>query len=275
VTTTKVKERTAMTRVLVTGGTGRIGRPVVERLCDLDCDLRVLSHSREGVIDGVEYVRADLAADQGTGAAVRGAEIIVHCAGSPNARADQSMTANLVRAAGRLASAPHLIKISVVGADRVPVGRGLSRAMFGYFESMQVTERAIESSGLPWTILRATQFFDAVALVARVLARLPLVPVFTGVRFQPVDTGEVASRLVELALGPPSGLAADLGGPTAYPMADLVTGYLHAVGKHRPLVPVRLPGKVARVVRAGANLPGPGATLGQRTWEAFLGDIGS
>jgi uncharacterized protein YbjT (DUF2867 family) len=127
--------------------------------------------------------------------------------------------------------------------------------MFGYFESMRVTERAVEDSGLPWTILRATQFFDAVALVARVLARLPVVPVAAGVRFQPVDTGEVASRLVELALGTPHGLAPDLGGPTAYPMADLLTGYLRTVGKRRPLVPVRLPGKLARIVRAGANLP--------------------
>jgi uncharacterized protein YbjT (DUF2867 family) len=163
----------------------------------------------------------------------------------------------------------------VVGADLVPVGRGLSKAMFGYFESMRIIERAVETSGPPWTILRATQFFDAVALVARALARLPVIPVASGVRFQPVDTGEVADRLVELALGPPTGLAADLGGPTAYPMADLVTGYLRAVGKRRPLIPVRLPGKIARAVREGANLPGPVAVLGRRTWEEFPGEIGS
>jgi uncharacterized protein YbjT (DUF2867 family) len=264
-----------MTHVLVTGGTGRAGRPVVKRLRDLDCDLRVLSHTREGVVDGVEYVLADLVTDEGTEEAVRGAEIIIHCAGAPNPGADQAMTANLVRAVRRLEREPHLVKISVVGVDRVPVGRGLSKAMFGYFESMRVTERAVEDSGLPWTILRATQFFDAVALVARVLVRLPVVPVAAGVRFQPVDTGEVASRLVELALGPPHGLAPDLGGPTAYPMADLITGYLRTVGKRRPLVPVRLPGKLAAIVRAGANLPAPGATLGHRTWEDFLSELRS
>lgn len=264
-----------MARVLVTGGTGRIGRPVVERLSGLDCDLRVLSHTREGVIDGVEYTRADLVTDEGTDGAVRGAEILIHCAGTSNARADQAMTANLIRAARRLEREPHLIKISVVGADRVPEGRGLSKAMFGYFESMRTSERAIETSGLPWTILRATQFFELMAVVARALTRLPVVPVAAGVRFQPVDTGEVASRLVELALGAPSGLAPDLGGPAAYPMADLLTGYLHTVGKHRPLLPVWLPGPLARTVREGANLPGPGATLGHRTWDEFLGKLPS
>jgi uncharacterized protein YbjT (DUF2867 family) len=264
-----------MARVLVTGGTGRIGRPVIERLRDLDCDLRVLSHTREGVVDGVEYTRADLVTAEGSGEAVRGAAIIIHCAGTSNARADQAMTANLIHAARGLEREPHLIKISVVGADRVPVGRGLGKAMFGYFESMRIIERAIETSGLPWTILRATQFFELMALVARALARLPVVPVAAGVRFQPVDSGEVASRLVELALGAPSGLAPDLGGPAAYPMADLVDGYLRAVGRRRPLLPVWLPGQVARTVREGANLPAPGATLGHRTWEEFLSELPS
>jgi len=264
-----------MTRVLVTGGTGRIGRPVVERLRELDCDLRVLSHTRAGTIDGVEYVRADLVRDEGTGEALRGAEIIIHCAGAMKPGADQAITANLIRSARWLDREPHLVKISVVGADRVPVGRGLSKAMFGYFESMRITERAIETSGLPWTILRATQFFDAMALVARVLARLPVIPVAAGTRFQPVDSGEAADRLVELALAAPSGLAPDLGGPVAYPMADLIAGYLRAGGKRRPLLPVRLPGTIARVVREGANLPDQGATLGKRTWEDFLRELPS
>ena len=163
---------------------------------------------------------------EGVDRAVRGAGIIIHCAGAPSFRRDQAMTANLIQAARQLPAPPHLVKISVVGADRVPVGRGLGKLMFGYFESMVATERAVERSGLPWTTLRATQFFDAVALIARAMARLPLIPVPSGIRFQPVDTGEVADRLIELAVGAPAGLAPDFGGPTAYPMADLVRSYL-------------------------------------------------
>ena len=263
-----------MTLVLVTGGTGRAGRPVVQRLHDAGRELRVLSHTREGAIDGVEYARADLVRNEGVDQAIRGAKVIIHCAGVPRFGRDQTMTANLIQAARKLPAPPHLVKISVVGADRVPVGGGLGKMMFGYFESMRATERAVEGSGLPWTTLRATQFFDAMALIMRAMARLPLIPVPSGVRFQPVDTGEVADRLIELADGGPAGLAPDFAGPTAYPMADLVRSYLEAIGRHRPLLPLPLPGKTARAVKDGANLPAPpgpagDATLGHRTWEEF------
>ena len=259
-------------RILVTGGTGRLGRQLVPRLGAADGKVRVLSRSAHVDADGVEWVTGDLVTGVGIDAAVDGADIIVHCAGTAKPDQDRAQTANLIRAAARIRPA-HLLKISVVGADRVPVGRGLGRLMFGYFESMVATERAVERSGLPWSILRATQFFDAVALIARAMARLPLIPVPSGIRFQPVDTGEVADRLIELADGDPAGLAPDFAGPTAYPMADLVRGYLRAADRHRPLLPVRLPGKIARAVRDGANLPAGDATLGERTWEEFLAEL--
>jgi uncharacterized protein YbjT (DUF2867 family) len=259
-----------MTRVLITGGTGRAGRPVVPRLRDAGCEVRVLSHTREGTIDGVDYLRADLLSGAGVPAALRGARIIVHCAGAASWRKDQAITANLIRAARELDREPHLVKISVVGADRIPVASRLDKAMFGYFDSMLTTERAVQACGLPWTILRATQFCDAFVTVARAMTKLPVVPVASGARFQPVDTRDVADRLAELALGEPAGLVPDIAGPKAYPMADLIRGYLRATGKHRLLMPMRLAGKAARAVRDGANLPAGNATIGSRSWEDFL-----
>ena len=126
-------------------------------------------------------------------------------------------------------------------------------------------------SGLPWTTLRATQFHDLILQVARQMAKLPVIPVPAGFRFQPVDAGEVAARLVELALGAPAGLVPDIAGPRVYAMDELVRGYLRARGKHRPIVPVRLPGRAARAFRAGANLA-PDRAVGRRTWEEFLAD---
>ena len=79
---------------------------------------------------------------------------------------------------------------------------------------------------------------------------------------------EVAVRLVELALGVPSGLVQEIAGPHVYEMADLMRGYLRIRGKHRLILPVWTPGNAARVVRAGANLA-PGRAVG-RTWEDFL-----
>ena len=254
--------------ILVTGGTGTLGRQVVPRLREAGCDVRVLSRRTCEAADGIEYVTGDLLKDEGTQAAVNGAGIIVHCAGG--AKGDDEATRNLVRAAS-LAGTQHLVYISVVGADRIPIVSGIDRAMFGYFGFKLAAERAVADSGLPWTTLRATQFHDLCLKTAQQMAKLPVIPVPAGFRFQPVDAGEVAARLVELALGTPAGLVPDMAGPRVYRMADLLRGYLQARRKHRLMVPVRLPGKAARAVRAGANLA-PERAVGHRTWEDFLAE---
>jgi uncharacterized protein YbjT (DUF2867 family) len=108
-------------------------------------------------------------------------------------------------------------------------------------------------------------------VTARAMARLPVVPVPSGFRFQPIDAAEVAARLVELALGTPSGRVPDMAGPRVYELRELVHGYLRARHKHRPIVPVRPPGKAARAFRTGANLA-PDRAVGRRTWEEFLAE---
>jgi uncharacterized protein YbjT (DUF2867 family) len=77
--------------------------------------------------------------------------------------------------------------------------------------------------------------------------------------------------LVELALGPPSGLVPDLAGPRGYELAELLRGYLRAAHRRRPVVRVPVPGRAARALRAGANLA-PDRAVGRRTWEEFLAD---
>ena len=101
----------------------------------------------------------------------------------------------------------------------------------------------------------------------RQLAMLPVIPVPAGFRFQPVDSGDVADRLTELALGAPAGLVPDMGGPRVHETPELLRGYLRARRKHRLIMPVPLPGKAARAFRAGTNLApnrawaaGPGRT---------------
>src|SRR6266496_30157 len=218
--------------ILVTGGTGTLGSLVVARLQDAGRKVRVLSRRSREDGEGIEFVRGDLAKDEGIEAAVEGAEIIVHCAGT--AKGDEDKARNLVRAASR-AGARHLVYISVVGAERIPVVSGVDRAMFGYFASKLAAERVVADSGLPWTTLRAAQFHDLILLVAQQMARLPVIPVPAGFRFQPVDAAEVAGRLVELALGTPAGLVPDMAGPRVY---ELVRGYLRASHRHRPIITV-------------------------------------
>lgn len=201
-------ETAVTSRVLLTGGTGTLGRLVLPRLREAERPVRVLSRGAHPSVDGIEFVTGDLSTGDGLASAMNGAEIVVHCAGS--ARGDEDKARNLVRVASR-AGVRHLVYISVVGAERIPVVSRTDRALFGYFASKRAAELVVAGSGLSWTTLRATQFHDLVLMVVRQLARLPVVPVPAGFRFQPVDPEEVAGRLAELALGPPAGLAPDSG----------------------------------------------------------------
>jgi uncharacterized protein YbjT (DUF2867 family) len=254
------------TSVLVTGGTGTLGRPVVQRLNDAGASVTVLSRHPRETSEGIRYLAGDLSTGEGIAAAVEGAEVIVHCAGSN--KGDEQKTRTLVSAAK---GARHIVLISVVGADRIPQVSALDRAFFGYFGMKLATERVVEQSGTGWTTLRATQFHNLILTVAKALSKLPVVPAPSGVRFQPVDATEVGERMAELALGEPSGLVPDLAGPKIYTVSELVKSYLSATGKRRPLVPVGIPGQAAKAIRAGANLA-PDHATGKRTWEEFLAD---
>ena len=249
--------------VLVTGGTGTLGRQVVARLRDTGAEVRVLSRRSHPSADGVEFVAGNLLTGDGVEAAVDGAGVIVHCASGNKGDADA--TRNLVRAASSLPESPHLVYISIVGAELVS---------FRYVRAKVECEQIVAGSGLPWTMLRATQFYDLILKGAPTLARLPVVPVPAGFVVQPVDSGEVAARLAGLALGGPAGRVRDMGGPQVLSFADLLHSYLRVNHRRRPVLPVWMPG--IRAVRSGALLvppeeaAAPGYAAGQRTWEEFL-----
>ena len=246
--------------ILVTGGTGTLGRQVVARLRESGREVRVLTRHSRASQDGLAFVTGDLATGEGLPAAVDGAGTIVHCAS--NRRGDGEATRRLVRAVAQETPAPHVVYISIVGVDRFPRG---------YFKTKLEAEGVITDSGLPSTTLRATQFYELIRSGVRRLARLPVIPVPAGVAVQPVDSGEVAARLAELTLGDPCGRVPDMAGPQILSFADVIRIYLRATGQRpRPLVPVWAPGIGS--IRSGALYPRPGeeATLGHRSWEDFL-----
>ncbi|PPK62214.1 NAD(P)H-binding protein [Actinokineospora auranticolor] len=212
--------------VLVTGGTGTLGRDVVRALPDA----RVLSRSGAGV-------RGDLLTGEGLEEALSGVTAVVHCA-TTLGRKDIPATENLI-AAMRQAGSPHLVYISIVGVDRVPLP---------YYRTKLATELLVEDSGLPYSILRATQFHD---LIAKLFAKQRALLFYPACDFQPVDTGIVAARLADLAIGPARGRVADLGGPTVWPARDLAAQYLAAKGRKALKVPVRLPGATFAAYRRG------------------------
>jgi uncharacterized protein YbjT (DUF2867 family) len=238
-------------RVLITGGTGTVGRVVVDQLTAAGVDVRVLSRGRrQHQRTDVEHVVGDVQTGAGLDAALDGVDTIVHCV---------YPTEHLVAAAKR-AGSPHLVFVSIVGIERVP---------FALYRLMLANERTIAESGLPWTVLRATQFHDLIAFVLRMLAKPPVMALPSGLRFQPVDVRDVGDRLARLALGEPIGRAPDFGGPQARPLDDLARSYLAIVDKRRPLVPIRLPGKAFDGIRAGGLLA-PEHADGTVTFEQYL-----
>jgi uncharacterized protein YbjT (DUF2867 family) len=247
--------------ILVTGGTGTLGRHVVPLLQAAGREVRVLTRHGRETADGVEYVTGDLLKDEGTEAAVSGTDTVLHLAGGQ--KGDDEATRHLVRAA-RAAGVRHLVYISVIGADRVPLT---------WVRTKLDAERAIAESGIPWTTLRAAQFHDLTLTMVQKVAALPVLLSPGGLRLQPVEAREVAARLVELTLDEPVGRVPDMAGPKLYDLPGLVRPYLELRDRRpRPKLPVRLPGKAGRAYRAGDNLTLDGAEVGKRTWEEFLAE---
>lgn len=247
-----------MTRpVLVTGGTGTLGRAVVARLMEAGQAVRIAS--RRPAPDsktGPQWATVDYRTGSGLAGAVDNVAAIIHCAGEIR---HVDVDRRLVDAA-RAAGGPHLVYISIVGVDRIPLG---------YYRVKLAVERLIEDSGLPWSVLRTTQFHDFIPRLWGPLTRLPVVPVPSDVRIQPVDVRDVAAHLVELAMGQPAGRVPDVGGPEIHPFADAVRAYLRARRRRRAVLPAAFPGKTMRAYRAGGNLV-PDRAVGRITYAQFL-----
>ncbi|MFD0361746.1 SDR family oxidoreductase [Nocardia sp. GCM10030253] len=246
--------------ILVTGGTGALGRVVVDQLIDTGQVTRVMSRRARRSEDGApyEWATADLESGHGIDAALTGVDVVAHCATAMNGRKDVAGVRTLVAAARRTGS-PHLVYISIVGVDKVPLG---------YYRGKLAAERIVEESGLPYTILRATQFHDLLRVMFAGTAKLPVMLV-PDLRFQPIDTGDVANRVVELATAAPIGRAPDIAGPQVREARDLARAYLQAIGRRRSIVPIRLPGKTFRAFREGGNLA-PEHPIGKITFEEYL-----
>lgn len=243
-----------MVSLLVTGGTGKLGRPTVATLRSAGHDVRVLSrHEGEG------HVVGDLHSGIGIRDAVDGIDTVLHLA-TRNGRGDVAPTRTLLEAcvAGGIR---HLIYMSIVGVDRIPLG---------YYRDKLTVERLVASSRLPHTILRATQFHE---LIERLFALQRYLPVVFAPRFslQPIATADVATRLAELAVASPAGRVPDIGGPERLPGPELARQWELAASVHRRIVPISLPGRTFAAYAAGHNLV-PGHTYGSQTFADFLTD---
>lgn len=261
-----------MAEILVAGGTGALGSELVPLLVTRGYDVRVLSRrERPPIPAGARAVRGDLVTGEGIPEAMSGVDIVVHCAtGAADSgvrglgygatrRTDVDPTKRLLDIASD-SGTPRFVYPSIVGVDKIPLG---------YYKGKLECEHSIQASGLPYTILRSTQWHTLAWEFCRRFIATPLVAVPKGVRSQLLDPSEVADRIVSLVDGGVEGMAPDMGGPVALGFRDIVRTYLQATKKRRVVFEVPLPGSAIRGFRAGHNLT-PEHADGRVTWEEWL-----
>lgn len=261
-------------RVLVTGGSGRLGRVLVPLLSAGGHSVRVLSRVQRAGPDlhvppgpglHVSHVIGDLTTGVGLHEAAADIDCIVHLASnSRNAHAvDVEGTQRLIEAA-RGADVKHLLYVSIVGIDRIP---------FAYYQCKLEAERLIAKSGVPFSVLRATQFHSFVAFLLNEAFRYPFImPLPQGFFVQSVAMEEVAARLCRALNDGPNGMLRDFGGPEVLTVEEVAAEWLKHGGRILTgtwAIPIYLPGNTAAAFRAGYNTC-PDGERGIETWHEWL-----
>jgi uncharacterized protein YbjT (DUF2867 family) len=261
-----------MDTVVVTGGTGHLGRDLVPRLKG-SYRLRLLARS-PGSDPDVEWIRGDLATGDGIAEALTGSQTVIHAATlSPAAQrgyfvpkdlwstpssVDRDGTARLLEQAG-VAGVGHLIYISIVGIDkpRVP-----------YLRQKLEAEQLVRQGPVPWSIARGAQFHWLLDRMLGKMARLPIVTL-PEMSMEPVDTTDFADYVVEAVVKGPGGRLADFAGPQVLTFAQMFDQW-REIRKH-PAQTMRIPlPSAAREAVTAMSVGGPGSRHGKITWAEWL-----
>ncbi|MGX1886859.1 SDR family oxidoreductase [Streptomyces sp. NPDC055287] len=260
-----------MDTVLITGGTGHLGRDVVDALKSR-FRVRVLARS-PGRDPEVEWVKGDLATGAGVAESFAGVRIVVHAATmSPAARrgyllpadfwrspreVDVDGTRRLLREARR-AGVAHFAYVSIVGVDR---------SRLPYMRVKCTAEELVRDGGVPWSILRATQFHWLTDRMLGKMSRMPVLAVPGALVTQPVDSYDFAVYLAGRVQDGPGGDCRDFGGPELLELRDLVRQWQQARGRKFRLLNAPTP---ARLRQEASAMTAPNARLGRTTWSDWL-----
>ena len=209
-------------KIVVIGGSGLIGSKVVALLRSKGHDVVAASPST-----GVNSVTGE-----GLAEALKGAQIVVDVANSPSFDDEPVMaffkasTSNLL-AAESVAGVQHHVALSVVGTEHLQTS--------GYFRAKLVQEELIEASGIPYTILRATQFFEFTGAIAHSGTEGNTVRLSSAL-YRPIVSDDVAQAVADVTLAEPANATLEVAGPELHPMSTLVETWMRATGDARPVV---------------------------------------
>ena len=209
-------------KIVVIGGTGLIGSKLVDSLRRQGHDVVAASPST-----GVNTITGE-----GVAETVAGAQVVVDVASSPSFEDKavleffETSGRNLL-AAEKVAGVGHHVALSVVGSERSPES--------GYLRAKLAQERLIETSGIPYTILRATQFFEFVGRIAQSGTEGRTVRVSPAL-LQAIASDDVVAALAKIAVAAPVNGLVEVGGPEKIPLDELVGTFLRATGDTRQVV---------------------------------------
>ncbi len=252
-----------MTSVLVTGGTGTLGRDVVKQLREAGHRARVLSR-QPGTRE--DWAQGDLATGEGLDRALQGMDAVIHAGSAAREpwkthATDVEGTRKLLTAAARAKNIKHVVYISIVGMEGVA---------YPYYRAKLAAEKIVREDIAPWSILRATQFHTLMEFFLSMFSRAPfLATIPSGWQFQPVDTRDVAARLVQVVTGEPAGMLPDFGGPEVRRFRSLAVSWLEARRMKKRIVSLPMPLQFSRQFAAGRLLC-PEHKDGTITFEQYL-----
>jgi uncharacterized protein YbjT (DUF2867 family) len=253
--------------IVVVGGTGLVGKPLVAALLKQGHHVVVASPSKgvnaltnEGLDKALEGADVLVDVSQSPSFAPDGASLHLHCIKLTSLSEVRGFfttaTTNLLKAGSRL---KHYLALSVVGLERLPDN--------GYFQAKQAQEDLIVKAGIPWTILRATQFFEFVPAIGAVQQNR-----LASTVFQPVAAADVSRTLAELAVQPPRNGRVDLGGPESIPMDEAVKRFYRVKSPELvdQVVTDDAAGYFGSQIDSDSLRPSEGAFIGKMTYQEWL-----
>ena len=243
-------------KVVVIGGTGLIGSKLVEKL---------KAHGHEAV-PAAPNTGVNTLTGEGLAEVLQGAVVVVDVSNSPSFADDAVMeffrtsTSNLLKAVS-VAGVTHHVALSVVGTERLQKS--------GYFRAKQVQEELIKDSGIPYSIVHATQFFEFVKGIADLSTEGDIVRL-APVRFQPMYSDDVAAAVGRTAVGAPVNGVVEVAGPEAFRLDEFIRDALAAKNDPRTVVTDPEAPYSGAPVEETTLLPGPGAQLAETTFSDWL-----
>ncbi|MBT2537183.1 SDR family oxidoreductase [Arthrobacter sp. ISL-69] len=259
-----------MTHICVAGGTGQVGREVVRQALTLGHEVSVISRNppasgRSVDNDGATYFRADVTAGNGLSAALAGAAVVIDCLEGKSGRALRNFAdggTRLLRAA-HAAGVRKAVLLSIINCDKVPLR---------FYRSKADKEDVYAGSLLETVTVRTTQFHSLPVQLFAAGAKVGLIPVIKGARFQTIAPAEVATALLEAALEEPAQelhRLRTMGGPEVIAMGDLAEAWKRHTGSWGRLLHLPLPGAMGKFLREGRNLV-PEQRYGSETFGSWL-----